>query len=96
MEREFPRAAALPVQTDPGPAKISSGQPATDYAIAHIYISRYDILTNQLANGPPGRILVTLRVADDDAADYLGIGHQFNPWLRGQVGDGVVTRRLFA
>jgi hypothetical protein len=41
------------------------------------------------------RLLVTLRLADDDVADYLGIGRHFNLWLGGQVGDGVVTRRLF-
>jgi hypothetical protein len=41
------------------------------------------------------RVLVTLRLADDDVADYLGIGRHFNLWLDGQVGDGVVTRRLF-
>lgn len=41
------------------------------------------------------RVLVTLRVADDDVGHYLGIGRRFNLWLGGDVGEGVVTRRLF-
>lgn len=41
------------------------------------------------------RFVVTLRVADDDVAHYLGIGRHFNLWLGGDVGEGVVTRRLF-
>lgn len=41
------------------------------------------------------RLLVTLRVADDDVAHYLGIGRYFNLWLGGDVGEGIVTRRLF-
>lgn len=46
-----------------------------------------------LAGNP--RFVVTLRVADDDVAHYLGIGRHFNLWLGGDVGEGVVTRRLF-
>lgn len=46
--------------------------------------------------GPGGpRAEVTLRVAGDDVADYLGVGRQFCLWLGGEVGEGVVTRRLF-
>ncbi len=41
------------------------------------------------------RVLVTLRVADDAAADYLGIGRHFHLWLGGDVGEGIITRRLF-
>ncbi len=41
------------------------------------------------------RVLVTLRVADDDVAHYLGIGRHFNLWLGEDVGEGIVTRRLF-
>lgn len=44
--------------------------------------------------GRNGRVLVTLRVADD-VAHYLGIGRHFNLWLGGDIGDGIVTRRLF-
>lgn len=46
-----------------------------------------------LAGNP--RFVVTLRVADDDVAQYLDIGRHFNLWLGGDVGEGVVTRRLF-
>jgi hypothetical protein len=40
------------------------------------------------------RALVTLRLADD-VTHYLDVGRHFNLWLGGDVGDGVVTRRLF-
>ena len=44
----------------------------------------------------PGKpqILVTLRVAGGDVADYLDIGSHFSLWLGSDVGEGVVTRRL--
>jgi hypothetical protein len=41
------------------------------------------------------RILATLRLAGDDVADYLGIGGHFGLWLGRDVGEGVITRRLF-
>jgi hypothetical protein len=41
------------------------------------------------------QLLVTLRLAGDDVADYLAIGGHFDLWLGGVVGHGVVTRRLF-
>lgn len=44
---------------------------------------------------PARQLLVTLRLAGDDAAGYLDIGGHFDLWLGGVVGPGVVTRRLF-
>jgi hypothetical protein len=41
------------------------------------------------------RVMVTLRIMGDDVADYLSIGSRFHLWLGGDVGLGVVTRRLF-
>lgn len=41
------------------------------------------------------RMLVTLRLAGDNVADYLGVGSHFDLWLGNDIGDGVVTRRLF-
>ncbi|MGH3183033.1 MAG: hypothetical protein ACRDOE_14185 [Streptosporangiaceae bacterium] len=41
------------------------------------------------------QLLVTLRVAGDDVANYFGIGGHFDLWLGRDVGQGVVTRRLF-
>jgi hypothetical protein len=38
---------------------------------------------------------VTLRVAGDDVAEYLGVGRQFGLWLGEGIAEGVVTRRLF-
>jgi hypothetical protein len=50
-------------------------------------------------DGPfrPGgsKVLVTLRIVGDDVGDYLTIGSRFHLWLGGDVGLGVVTRRLF-
>jgi hypothetical protein len=50
-------------------------------------------------DGPfrPGRpqLLVTLRLAGDDVADYFAVGGHFGLWLGSDVGQGVVTRRLF-
>ena len=39
--------------------------------------------------------LVTLRLAGDDVADYFGSGGHFDLWLGHEIGQGVVTRRLF-
>ena len=41
------------------------------------------------------QIMVTLRVVGDDVSDYLGIGSHFSLWLGSDVGQGVVTRRLY-
>jgi hypothetical protein len=45
----------------------------------------------------PGKptVVVTLRVIGDDMADYLDIGSHFSLWSGSDVGQGVVTRRLF-
>jgi hypothetical protein len=40
------------------------------------------------------QIVVTLRVIGDDVTDYLDIGSHFSLWQGGDVGLGVVTRRL--
>jgi hypothetical protein len=44
----------------------------------------------------PGKpqVVVTLRVIGDDVSDYLAIGSHFSLWLGGDIGQGVVTRRL--
>ena len=41
------------------------------------------------------QLLVTLRLAGDDVANYFDIGGHFDLWLGGRVGRGVITRRLF-
>jgi hypothetical protein len=41
------------------------------------------------------QMLVTLRMAGDDVADYFQIGGRFDLWLGSDVGNGIVTRRLF-
>jgi hypothetical protein len=59
----------------------------------------FSALVDADEEGPfrPGKpeIVVTLRVIGDDVADYLDIGSHFSLWLGSDVGQGVVTRRLF-
>jgi hypothetical protein len=40
-------------------------------------------------------VLVTLRSAGDDVTDHLEIGRHFGLWLGRDVGEVVITRRLF-
>lgn len=50
-------------------------------------------------DGPfqPGhaQLLVTLRVAGDDVPHYLHVGSRFELWHGGDIGRGVITRRMF-
>ncbi|MBV9094294.1 MAG: hypothetical protein JO132_10525 [Streptosporangiaceae bacterium] len=39
--------------------------------------------------------LVTLQLAGNDVADFVSVGSRFHLWLGSEVGEGVVTRRLF-
>ena len=41
------------------------------------------------------QLLVTLRLAGDEVADYLHNGGRFDLWLGHEVGHGIITRRLF-
>jgi hypothetical protein len=36
-----------------------------------------------------------MRLAGDDVASYFGIGGHFDLWLGDDIGQGIVTRRLF-
>jgi len=40
-------------------------------------------------------IMVTLRVVGDDVGEYLEIGSHFSLWSGTDLGQGVVTRRLY-
>jgi hypothetical protein len=39
--------------------------------------------------------LVTVRLAGDDVADYFSVGGHFDVWMGDDIGQGVITRRLF-
>lgn len=41
------------------------------------------------------RRLATLRLAGDNVTDYIDVGDHFELWLGSNVGEGIVTRRLF-
>lgn len=43
---------------------------------------------------PGGPALVTIKVTDDQAGDFLDVGQAFTLWCGGQVGHGTVVRRL--
>jgi hypothetical protein len=39
--------------------------------------------------------LVTLHLAGEDVTDYIAVGDHFSLWLGHNLGEGVVTRRMF-
>jgi hypothetical protein len=59
----------------------------------------FSVLVSRDGDMPPRsgnpRLEVIVRVAGDDVAEYLSVGRQFNLWLGEDVGEGIVTRRLF-
>jgi hypothetical protein len=55
-------------------------------------ISSYD--DGAFRPGSP-RVIATLRVTGDDVGDYLHVGSHFDLWAGDNVGEGMVTRRLF-
>jgi hypothetical protein len=44
---------------------------------------------------PGAHVPVTARVTDDHAGEYLGAGQLFTLWCGGEVGRGIVYRRVF-
>lgn len=40
-------------------------------------------------------VIVTIVITGDDAPEYFGIGNNLAVWLDGDIGHGIVTRRLF-
>ncbi len=40
-------------------------------------------------------VVVTLRLTGDDVPDYLDIGEHFDLWRGGDIGQGIISRRLF-
>ncbi len=41
------------------------------------------------------RVLVTLRLVGDDVCDCLDVGSRFDLWCGADIGEGVITRRLY-
>jgi hypothetical protein len=60
-------------------------------------VKRYKFQALVALNGeePDARQLVTVRLAGDDVADYFSVGGHFDVWMGNDVGQGVITRRLF-
>ena len=85
-----------------GPIGAASNRPgAVCLADRHRAMGQVTIAANTTAHAAaatqPGKpeVVVTLRVIGDDLADYLDIGSHFILWSGRDVGQGVVTRRLF-
>ena len=103
MQRYKFQALVTPYPDESGDAreKLSSGSHRLVLRATNSETRRsqvFSALVEAEEEGPfrPGepQIMVTLRVVGDDAADYLDIGSRFSLWLGGDVGQGVVTRRL--
>lgn len=103
MKRYKFQALVTPYATDDGDAraKLSSGSHRMVLRAEHgetRHSQVFRVLVDSEDDGPfrPGgsHIMVTLRVVGDDVSDYLQIGSHFSLWLGGDVGQGVVTRRL--
>jgi len=71
---------ARPLRADAGPARILP---------AEIWWDGDEPLR------PGVRAVVTARVCDDHADAFLGAGQQFTLWSGGDVGHGIVYRRVF-
>jgi hypothetical protein len=58
----------------------------------------FSALVSASADGwPPldSQVTVTMVVLGDDTGDYLAPGEDFSLWRGGEVGHGVITRRIF-
>ncbi len=57
----------------------------------------YSALVNTIEDRVPGdpHVIVTVTVLGDDTGDCLAAGEDFILWRGGDIGQGVVTRRVF-
>ena len=59
----------------------------------------FSALVSDAGESPPRRaddhVIMTIALACDDPGEYFDIGDHFALWLGGDVGHGIVTRRLF-
>jgi hypothetical protein len=104
MKRYKFQALVAPNATDDDDAraKLSSGSHRMVLRAEHSETRRsqvFSALVDAEDDGPfqsgSPHLMVTLRVVGDDVSDYLEIGSHFSLWLGSDVGQGVVTRRLF-
>jgi len=72
---------ALPLQADGGPAR---------FLPTEIWRDGEAVLS------PGDHALVTIRVTDDHAQDFLDAAQRFTLWSRGQVGHGIVCSGISA
>ena len=66
-----------------------------DSGESHMFTTLVSCDDNEpVAPGSP-HTLATLRLTSDDVDGCLGSGSHFSLWLGGNVGEGIITRRLF-
>jgi len=101
MQRLKFQALVTPDQGGDARAKLSSGSHRMVLRAENSETHRtqvFSALVDGDDGGPfhPGKpqVVVTLRVIGDDVPDYFDIGSHFSLWLGGDLGQGVVTRRL--
>jgi hypothetical protein len=44
---------------------------------------------------PQDHLIVTIQLVGDELREYFDVGDPFSLWLGGDIGRGIVTRRLF-
>jgi hypothetical protein len=104
MKRYKFQAMVTPAKDDDGEvrAKLASGSCRMVLRAENSETKRTQVFSalvdpEQEGSFRPGKptMLVTLRVIGDDIADYLDIGSHFSLWQGIDIGQGVITRRLF-
>ncbi len=102
MKRYKYQALVRPAQGGDAQAALSSGSHrmvvrAQDPETHRTQVFRALVDSDEQAPFWPGKpeIMVTVRLIGDDVPDYFDIGSHFSLWLGTDVGQGVVTRRLY-
>jgi hypothetical protein len=101
MQRLKFQALVTPDQGGDARAKLSSGSHRMVLRVENSETHRTQVFSALVDSADEGsfgpgkpQVMVTLRVVGDDVSDYLDIGSHFSLWNGGDIGQGVVTRRL--
>lgn len=82
----------------PGSEPVLAGRVVVRAQHRQTHASRmFSALVTQGGDSPPGDAerVVTMVVLGDDTGDYLAPGEDFVLWRGGEIGHGVITRRIF-
>jgi hypothetical protein len=86
---------AARVELGPSPCRVVVRATNDETMRSQIFPALINSYQDEALRPESRRIIATLRVTGDDVDDYLHIGSHFDLWAGGDVGEGVVTRRLF-